>query len=169
MSSKRSQWCEFSKEERKYIKKRDKEQCYLCGAKGGLQVMHIFVSRAQGGKGERRNGVLGCVQCHTTLDNPIGVEQNALSRDYLCRCKEYLREVEHIDISERELCEQLKYHKTATPMAQAPKMRAHARCKDCAACVPNKRTNSTIPSYYCKRYHCLVRSTAEACKNAELK
>ena len=46
--SKRSNFTEFDKETRKYIKKRDKDKCVICGAKGGLQIMHIFLSRAKG-------------------------------------------------------------------------------------------------------------------------
>ena len=111
MSSKRSQWTEFDKDERKYIKKRDKEQCCLCGAKGALQIMHIFVNRAHGGKGERRNGVLGCVRCHAILDNPIGAAQVSEANSMLRRCKAYLMEVEHIELTERELCDQLKFSK----------------------------------------------------------
>ena len=36
--SKRSNFTEFDKETRKYIKKRDKDKCVICGAKGGLQI-----------------------------------------------------------------------------------------------------------------------------------
>ena len=54
--SKRSNWCEFDKETRKYIKKRDNNECVICHKKGALQVMHIFLSRAKGGKGSKDNG-----------------------------------------------------------------------------------------------------------------
>ena len=94
--SKRSQWCEYDKETRKYIKKREKDKCYLCETKGGLQIAHIFISRAQGGKGCKENGVLLCVNCHKIIDNPIGSIQNELSRQYLDRCKNYLIEKEAI-------------------------------------------------------------------------
>ena len=47
--SKRSQWCEFDKETRKYIKKRDNNECVICHREGALEAMHIFVSRAKGG------------------------------------------------------------------------------------------------------------------------
>ena len=94
--SKRSNWSEYSLETRKYIKKRDNERCIICGAKGGLQVMHIFLSRAKGGKGCKENGCLGCVKCHQVMDNPIGKEQNELSKKYLEYCKNYLIKKEHI-------------------------------------------------------------------------
>lgn len=169
MSSKRSQWTEFDKDERKYIKKRDKEQCYLCGAKGALQIMHIFVNRAHGGKGERRNGVLGCVRCHTILDNPIGAEQVSEAASMLRRCKAYLMEVEHIELTERELCEQLKFSKERVPLA--PKAPAtptwQPKCGDCKYCVRNRRSNSSIPSYFCKKHYCPVKRSAVACNGYE--
>ena len=172
MSSKRSQWSEFDKEERKYIKKRDKDQCYICKAKGALQIMHIFVNRAHGGKGERRNGVLGCVNCHKLIDNPIGADQIAMGQDYLRRCKEYLREVEHIDISERELCEQLKFNKErdlpSVPLApKSPVEHWQPKCGDCRYCVRNTRSNSSIPTYFCKRHYCQAKRTAVACAQFE--
>ena len=49
--TKRSNWCEFDKEARKLIKKRDNNECVICHKKGALQIMHIFLSRAKGGKG----------------------------------------------------------------------------------------------------------------------
>jgi len=176
MSSKRSQWCEFDKEERKYIKKRDKDECYLCGAKGALQIMHIFVNRAHGGKGERRNGVLGCVQCHRFIDNPIGEAQIATSKELLNRCKKYLFDVEHITMSEQELCNELVFSRerdlpqmTVTIPATIPKIveRPEHRCEDCAFCVRNRRTNSTVPSYFCKRHYCLAKKSAPACAQFE--
>ena len=44
--TKRSMWCEFDKDTRKYIKKRDNDRCIICGNKGALQIMHVFLSRA---------------------------------------------------------------------------------------------------------------------------
>ena len=44
--STRSKWCEFDKETRKYIKKRDNNECVICHSKGALQIAHIFLSRA---------------------------------------------------------------------------------------------------------------------------
>lgn len=171
MSSKRSQWSEFDKEERKYIKKRDKEECYLCGAKGALQIMHIFVNRANGGKGERRNGVLGCVRCHTVMDNPIGEAQNALAKENLAKCKAYLMEVEHIECTERELCDQLRFSKERdlppVPLTAPVPQRPEHKCADCAFCVRNRRSNSTVPTYFCKRHYCIARKSAPACAQFE--
>ncbi len=173
MSSKRSQWSEFDKDERKYIKKRDKEECYLCGAKGALQIMHIFVNRANGGKGERRNGVLGCVKCHTIMDNPIGAAQCEMAKANLAKCKAYLMDVEHITITERELCEQLRFSKERdlppVPIVAHPPVpqKPEHRCADCAFCVRNRRTNSTVPSYFCKRHYCIARKSAPACAQFE--
>ena len=57
--TKRSMWCEFDKDTRKYIKKRDNDRCIICGNKKTLQIMHVFLSRAHGGKGSKENGCLG--------------------------------------------------------------------------------------------------------------
>lgn len=108
--SKRSVWCEYDKETRKYIKKRDKEECVICHSRGALQIMHIFMSRAKGGKGDKRNGCLGCVKCHRIMDNPIGKEENKLSKEYLEYCKKYLIEQEQITDIEK-LMNELKYNK----------------------------------------------------------
>lgn len=173
MSSKRSQWSEFDKDERKYIKKRDKERCVICGASGALQIMHIFVNRANGGKGERRNGCLGCVQCHRVMDNPIGEAQCELAKAHLAKCKAYLIDVEHIECSERELCDQLRFSKerdlppvTITMQPIVPQRPEH-KCADCAFCVRNRRSNSTVPSYFCKRHYCIARKSAPACAQFE--
>ena len=93
--SKRSNWCDYDKETRKYIKKRDENKCILCGSKGALQIMHIFLSRAQGGKGCKENGCLGCVKCHTIIDNPIGNEENKRQKEYLEKCKKHIIEKEN--------------------------------------------------------------------------
>ncbi len=136
--------------------------------------MHIFVNRAHGGKGERRNGVLGCVRCHAIIDNPTGEDQNALSRDYLRRCKAYLIDVEHITITERELCEQLIFNRerdlpkiAPVPVQAPPKPKYEPRCGDCRYCVRNTRSNSSIPTYFCKRHYCQAKRTAVACAQFE--
>ena len=72
--------------------------------------MHIFMSRAKGGKGDKRNGCLGCVKCHRVLDNPLGEEQNKLSKEYMGICKNYLIEVESITDVDK-LMEELKFKK----------------------------------------------------------
>lgn len=108
--SKRSKWCEYDKETRKYIKKRDNEECIICHNKGALQIMHIFMSRAKGGKGDRRNGCLGCIRCHKIMDNPIGNKEKELSMKYLDYCKRYLIEKENIKNIDK-LMEDLKFKK----------------------------------------------------------
>lgn len=162
--SKRSQWCEYDKDTRKYIKKRDKEQCYICGAKGGLQIAHIFISRAKGGKGCKENGVLLCVNCHKIVDNPIGIEQNRLSLQYLDKCKSYLIEKENI-VLDKEFYSMLQYKKEIERIEidLSPKV-YKTRCKTCKFLVKNKY-NSTIPSYYCKYRHMLINKQTEACKS----
>ena len=47
----RKDWTEYDRETRKYIKKRDNNQCILCNSKNNLQIMHIWLNRAHGGKG----------------------------------------------------------------------------------------------------------------------
>ena len=67
--SKRSEWCEFSPKERAVIYERDNRRCIYCGSTMFLGAAHVFVSRAQGGKGCRENGVLLCSNvCHFILD-----------------------------------------------------------------------------------------------------
>ena len=159
--SKRSNWCEFDKETRKYIKKRDKEECVICHNKGALQIMHIFMSRAMGGKGDKRNGCLGCVKCHRILDNAIGSVEKELSKKYMETCRNYLIEKEKItDIN--KLMEELKYKKEYTPFENKPTIKT---CKNCKYLVKNTSYNSTIPSYYCKVKHSIMNKTSEACKD----
>lgn len=162
--SKRSQWCEYDKEVRKYIKKRDKDKCIICGTKGGLQIAHIFLSRAQGGKGCKENGVLACVNCHKIIDNPIGSTQNKLSRQYLDKCKNYLIEKEGI-VLDNDFYNMLRYKKEVEyiEIDLTPKV-YKTRCKTCKYLVKNKY-NSTIPSYYCRYRHILINKQTEACKN----
>lgn len=110
MPSKRSQWCEFDKPTRKYIQKRDMDRCIYCGRTGALQIAHIFVSRAHGGKGDARNGVLLCVWCHNILDNPIGADACERSANIDKHCRKYLIRKEHIDDVDM-LCKELIYDK----------------------------------------------------------
>ena len=163
--SKRSQWCEFDKETRKYIKKRDKEQCVICKAKGALQIMHIFMSRAKGGKGCKENGCLGCIKCHKILDNPIGSNENELSRQYLDICKQYLIDKEHLTI-DNDFLNMLQYKKEIEKIEidLSPKV-YKKRCKTCKFLIKSKVNNSSIPSYYCKYRHISLNKNTEACKN----
>ena len=139
--SKRSNFTEFDKETRKYIKKRDKDKCVICGAKGGLQIMHIFLSRAKGGKGCKENGCLGCVKCHNILDNYIGIEQSKKSKEYLDYCKKYLIEKENIKDT-KELIENLKYKKEITPFEI--KIEKINRCKNCMYLIKKKGYNTRV-------------------------
>ena len=80
--------------------------------------------------------------------------------------------MEHIDISERELCEQLKFNKErdlpTVPLAPNPPVeRWQPKCGDCRYCVRNTRSNSTLPTYFCKRHYCQAKRTAVACAQFE--
>ena len=164
--SKRSSWSEYDKEERKYIKKRDGDKCIICGSKGALQIMHIFLSRAHGGKGCRQNGVLGCLYHHRIIDNPIGVDENKLSKELLQYCKDYLIRVEHINPDETFM-ESLKYKKQVEEFKinLDYALKKMDRCKNCIYLVKNKYSNSSIPSYYCKYRKILINKTTPACKS----
>jgi hypothetical protein len=163
--SKRSQWCEFDKETRKYIKKRDKDQCVICGEKGALQIMHIFLNRSHGGKGCKENGCLGCVKCHKILDNPIGVYENTLSKEYQRICEYYLIEKEHLTI-DKDFLNMLQYKKEIEKIEidLSPKV-YKKRCKTCKFLIKSKASNSSIPSYYCKYRHISLNKNTEACKS----
>ena len=160
--SKRSNFTEFDKETRKYIKKRDKNKCVICGAKGGLQIMHIFLSRAKGGKGCKENGCLGCVKCHNILDNYIGIEQSKKSKEYLDYCKNYLIEKENIKDT-KELIESLKYKKEVTPFEI--KIEKVNRCKNCIYLIKKKGYNTSVSNYYCKYRKISLSKNTRACKN----
>lgn len=168
----RSQWCEFDKEERKYIKKRDKDKCVICGNKGALQIMHIFLNRSHGGKGTRTNGCLGCIKCHRILDNPIGTEQNKKSKELLEYCKQYLIDKENIVVN-NEFIETLKYKKEEIKfntdinyIKSINSLEKKKRCKYCKYLVKDKyNKNSSICSYYCKYRHMLIHKSTEACKS----
>lgn len=168
----RSQWCEFDKETRKYIKKRDKERCVICGTSGALQVMHIFLSRSKGGKGCKENGCLGCVKCHQIIDNPIGKSQNELSKKYLQYCKEYLKKEENIlknYSSIEEMIETLlKYTYKFIVLKSFNEnsinvLEKQKRCKKCVYLVKNKYSNNSINSYYCKRKRKIISKNNKIC------
>lgn len=162
--TKRSTWCEFNKETRKEIKKRDGNKCVVCGNKGALQIMHVFMSRAKGGKGCKENGALGCVKCHQIIDNPIGNEQNLLSQEYLSYVKNYLIDKEGIEYG-KEFLDSLKYQKKVESFKviekPIPKIQ---RCKDCKMLVKLKNGSSSIPNYYCKYKKMGLNKTTKACK-----
>lgn len=195
--SKRSAWCEFSNDERKYMKKRENNRCAICHRTGALEAMHIFVSRAKGGRGVRTNGVMGCCLCHRIMDNPIGDNENKLSKQYMEYCQNYLIEKEHIkDI--KQLKNELIYHKEdhiidmSLVIKNAQKNKFNVKncknnakndnilqknvknsqictkkCKNCAFLVKNKIQNSTIPAYYCKYRKINLHKNTKACKKYE--
>lgn len=162
--TKRSTWCEFNKDTRKYIKKRDGNKCIICGNKGALQIMHIFLPRARGGKGCKENGALGCVRCHTIIDNPIGNDEGLKSQEYLAYCKSYLIDKESIDYG-KEFIESLKYKKQVEPFTVIEKpIPKTLRCKNCKMLIKNKSIKSSIPTYYCKYKKIGLNKTTKACK-----
>lgn len=166
----RKDWTEYDRETRKYIKKRDNNKCIICGSTGNLQIMHVWLNRSHGGKGCKENGVLGCIKCHAIMDNPIGKEQNELSKIYMKRCKEYLTRVEDI-IPNEEFIESLKFKKVSITIntnldiiKELQNYKKKNRCKNCMFLVKNKYRNSTISNYYCKYRHMLIHKSTEACK-----
>ena len=164
----RSNWCEFDKDVRKYIKKRDKNKCVICGSKGALQIMHIFLNRSHGGKGCKDNGCLGCVRCHRIIDNPIGSDENKLSKELLQYCKDYLILVENIKYDD-DFINSLKYKKEIKKIDfnvnYLELVKKKDRCKNCKYLIKNKYNNSSISSYYCRYRHMLIHKTTEACKS----
>lgn len=106
---KRKEWSEFDKATREYIKERDNNCCVFCGRRYPLQIAHIFLTRAFGGKGSEKNGVLLCLKCHMILDNPIGDSQNEKSKTIKKYCENYLIKKENIDKS--KIIDELKYKK----------------------------------------------------------
>lgn len=171
--SMRSNWCEFDSETRKYIKKRDNNRCIYCGYKGALQIAHIFVSRAHGGKGCKENGVLLCVNCHQCLDNPIGKTQKEKSKMIDDYCRGYLMAKEHI-ITTKEFLDTLIYKKdstlTTTPfnnknVSEGLKIIKNDNiCKNCRWCTLKRIHNSSLNIYYCK-YHQDRVSKNKTCKD----
>lgn len=174
--TKRSVWCEFDKETRKYIKKRDNNKCVICGNTGALQIMHIFLSRSHGGKGCKENGCLGCVKCHRIIDNPIGSEQLARQKQFQRYCENYLIEKEKIEYNQ-EFINYLKFDKKAYLEEEFKKKQEKAKnmqeeiikkeytkkCKNCCMLVKNKYSNNTIPTYYCKYKKVLLNKSTKAC------
>lgn len=166
--SKRSTWCDFDKDTRKYIKKRDNERCVVCGRGGALQIMHIFLSRAHGGKGDKRNGCLGCVKCHNEMDNGNNTER---SMELKKRCEEYLIEKEHIQ-DVKKLVEELTFKKEKITvnfndiiLKNAEKMQKEQKyCKKCMFLIKRLGKNTTIPSYYCKYRKIFINKSTKACK-----
>ena len=102
---KRKVWSEFDKTTREHIKNRDRNCCIYCKSTNSLQIAHVFISRAQGGKGAKENGVLLCLKCHMILDNYIGTKQKEQAEKIKKYCENYLLKKENVDINK------LKYKK----------------------------------------------------------
>lgn len=168
--STRSNWSEYSPEARKYIKKRDNERCVICGAKGGLQIMHVFLSRAKGGKGCKENGCLGCVKCHQIMDNPIGKEQNELSKKYLEYCKNYLIKKENIEDVNNLIENTLKFKQKPIELKtfvldNISILEKQKHCKKCTYLKKNKYSNNSINTHYCVKLKKVVGKNNKICKN----
>lgn len=169
----RTNWTEYDKETRKYIKKRDKNECIICHSKGALQIMHIFLSRAKGGRGCKENGVLGCVKHHSILDNPIGEEKNKKSKEIMECCKKYLIEKERIEYNQ-EFINSLKFDKIGYKKEQITKAQPiiygyKQRCKSCKWLVKNKYGNTSIGQNYCKVKRRIQNKNADICEKYENK
>lgn len=108
--SKLSNWTDYNQKEREYIYTRDNYECVYCHSTYNLQVMHIFLSRAQMGHGVRQNGCLGCINCHSLIDNSIGNNNRLEGIKRLNYCKEYLIEKENIQDVDK-LIKELRYKK----------------------------------------------------------
>ena len=184
--TKRSQWCEFDKETRKILTKRAKEMCIYCGRKGALQIAHIFLSRAFGGRGCKENGVLLCINCHQILDNPIGGKQRLQKEVIESHCKRYLIEKENITLND-DFINNLKFDRKAyleqfnskklifdaktvnKALKEAELEEKNAKekyiqkCKSCSMIAKNKN-NSSIPTYYCKYKKRIVSKQDNACE-----
>lgn len=161
--SKRSQWCNVSKELRKYIIDRDKE-CIICGAKKPLTMAHIFLSRAKGGKGCKENIVALCNRCHYyILDNPIGKENIEKSKRIEEYCKKYLIDKENI-IYNDDFINNLKYHKVYG-IIEMKIERQENRCGNCKYLIKQINKKNTLPVYYCKIERKIKAKKGVICKN----
>ena len=169
----RTNWTDYDKETRKYIKKRDNNECLICNYKGALQIAHIFLSRAQGGRGCKENGVLLCVKCHAILDNPIGNQEYYMSKFYLEHCKKYLNQVESLwerFTSEKDLIDNyLKFDKTKIDkqLQIIEKPIVKETCKTCKYLKKSKTMNKGLPFYLCDKTKKIVAKKNGACKNYE--
>lgn len=162
----RSKWANVDKETRKYILKRDKNKCVLCGNKGALTMAHIFLSRSHGGKGCKENIVSLCTKCHYFfLDNPIGNDNYLKSQEYLAYCKRYLQEKENFEAN-KDFLESLKYKKEIRIFKEPIKQeKIFDRCKDCRLLIKKTQKNSSIGHYYCKYRKIRINKTTKACED----
>lgn len=161
--SKRSQWCDVSKELRKYIIDRDKK-CIICGAKKPLTMAHIFLSRAKGGKGCKENIVALCNKCHYyILDNPIGKDNIEKSKKIEEYCKNYLIDKEKI-IYNHEFINNLKYHKNYD-IIDVKIEKQQNRCGNCIYLIKQVNKRNTLPIYYCKLERKIKAKKGVICNN----
>lgn len=170
----RSKWCDVDKETRKYVLKRDKH-CIFCGAKKPLTMVHVFLSRAKGGKGCKENILAGCTQCHFfILDNPIGKKNNQKSVEMMTKAKNHLIKEENITVN-KEFMDSLRYKKVLggpepikaynPPITNESKWvnQCFDKCQDCRYLKKNKFNNSSIPSYFCVAKKQVVGKKNKAC------
>lgn len=161
--SKRSQWCDVSKELRKYIIDRDKE-CIICGAKKPLTMAHVFLSRAKGGKGCKENIVALCNKCHYyILDNPIGKSNIEKSKEIEEYCKKYLIDKEKIKY-DNDFINNLKYHKVYG-IIEMKIERQENRCGNCKYLIKQVNKKNTLPIYYCQIERKIKAKKGVICKN----
>ena len=66
--SQRSKACDFSKETKIDMLRRDGYRCILCRASEGLTPAH-YIARSSGGLGILENGACICIECHQSLDH----------------------------------------------------------------------------------------------------
>ena len=159
----RSKWCEFDKETRKHIKKRDENKCIICGKKGGLQIAHIFKNRSHGGRGCKENGTLLCVQCHQILDNPIG-NQTSKSKGIKVYAMDYLQKKEGF-VANDDFLRKLEYQKSKIIIQRELPKKEFDRCKDCIYLRRKQATNSTIPNYVCRLRKMRISKNSKVCKS----
>lgn len=175
--TKRSTWTDFTKEERKYIKKRDHDECIYCGFKGALQIAHIFLNRSHGGAGVRYNAVLLCTTCHQKLDNPIG-NQKIESQKIQTYSENYLEKKENLKElfkDRKSLIDYLKYDKNR-PLEEQKQVihedldkkgiinqETKKRCKHCIYLIKKRQVNSTLFTYYCRYKKMRISKWTEAC------
>lgn len=163
--SKRSQWCDVSKELRKYIIERD-TRCIICGIKKPLTMAHIFLSRAKGGKGCKENIVALCTNCHYyILDNAIGKSNIEKAKQIEEYCKKYLIDKENI-IYNNDFIKHLKYQKQYDIIVEKNKEGTKTnRCGECKYLIKQTNKRNTLPIYYCKLTKKVRAKKGEVCDN----
>ncbi len=77
------------KEQRQFVKQREKRKCFFCESKKDLTYAHIFVWVKDGGSSRKENGVCICRECHDKMDFGKGVSKQEQIR-MLRQCQSYL-------------------------------------------------------------------------------